>query len=97
MAETGKNKRHFEHNFGFYLICLEARDPMNGLPRISYWGSKGTCGGRWMDDMSQCTHYQNLRSANSKKAYVIKRNEWFKIEGRVFVANADANVTVEEI
>jgi hypothetical protein len=77
----------------FYVLCLKRANTGETL----YWGSKGgfAC---FSEDLSQATHYKDLRSANSKKSLAMKkRNQWYDKNDEVFTGKATAIVTIEEV
>lgn len=77
----------------FYVLCMKRASD----GEFRYWGSKG--GGRhFTSDLSQATHYKDLRSANSKKSLAMKlRDKWYDKNDEVFTGKATAVVTIEEV
>lgn len=77
----------------FYVLCLKIAS--NGETR--YWGSKSGWAS-FVPDLSQATHYKDLRSANSKKSLAMKkRDQWYDKNDEVFTGKATAVVTIEEV
>ena len=77
----------------FYVLCLKRANS----GEFCYWGSKGgfAC---FSEDLSQATHYKDLRSANSKKKLAMKkRDQWYDKNDEVFTGKATAVVTIEEV
>ena len=77
----------------FYVLCLKrAKDG-----ETMYWGSKGGFA-HFTSELSQATHYKDLRSANSKKSLAMeKRDKWYDKNDEVFTGKATAVVTIEEV
>lgn len=77
----------------FYVLCLKRASD----GEMRYWGSKGgfAC---FHEDLSQATHYKDLRSANSKKSLATKKKDkWYDKNDEVFTGKATAVVTIEEV
>ena len=77
----------------FYVLCLKRANS----GEFNYWGSKGgfAC---FHSDLSQATHYKDLRSANSKKKLATKtKDKWYDKNDEVFTGKATAVVTIEEV
>lgn len=77
----------------FYVLCLKRASD----GEMRYWGSKGgfSCFG---EDLSQATHYKDLRSANSKRNLAKRRRDtWYDKNDEVFTGKATAVVTIEEV
>ena len=77
----------------FYVLCLKRANS----GECWYWGSKGGFAS-FSPDLSQATHYKDLRSANSKKSLAMKkRDQWYDKNDEVFTGKATAVVTIEEV
>ena len=76
----------------FYVLCLKRANS----GEFNYWGSKGFTG--FGSDLSQATHYKDLRSANSKRNLAKRiRDKWYDKNDEVFTGKATAVVTIEEV
>lgn len=77
----------------FYVLCLRRANSGETL----YWGSKSGWAA-FGPELSQATHYKDLRTANSKKSLAMKkRNQWYDKNDEVFTGKATAVVTIEEV
>lgn len=77
----------------FYVLCLKRAK----TGETWYWGSKSGWAA-FSPELSQATHYKDLRSANSKKNLAMKkRDQWYDKEDEVFTGKATAVVTIEEV
>ena len=87
------SKHTVQEKSEFYVLCLKRAS--NG--ECLYWGSKS--GTAWFrSGLSQATHYNDLRSAKSKKNLAMrKRDTQYDKNDEVFVGKATATVTIEEV
>jgi hypothetical protein len=64
---------------------------------VHYWGSKKGYVS-WVTDLSQATHFADLRSAKSKMSYCVKSNSYYSTSvNELFLGEIDATVQVKEI
>lgn len=96
MIENGESKmaKHtVQEKSEFYVLCLKRANS----GEFCYWGSKGGCAS-FSSDLSQATHYKDLRSANSKRNLAKRiRDKWYDKNDEVFTGKATAVVTIEEV
>lgn len=81
----------------FYRNMKDQFDVIEALEKDTKQPEKGgfAC---FSSDLSQATHYKDLRSANSKKKLAMeKRDKWYDKNDEVFTGKATAVVTIEEV
>lgn len=84
-----------------WVLCCQPRPDHSGWNgEVHYWTSKGS-GGRWVNDLSQATHYPNKGRAKGtmtaeRKKY--KECSWFDFtdEDKMFVGEIDSTVQINE-
>ena len=89
-------------NEHYWVIVMEPNEKNRSYHETQYWGSKRYCG-RWVSDISQATHYPNLKAAKSKLGYVtnfFKSVCWGDVQlgsDKIYIMEANSNVTLTEI